>query len=76
MRKTITTATLAALILRATAALAAPVCGDVNESSSVTSTDALLVLKKSVEQPVTLDCSPTPISSLRARHPCRAATRT
>ena len=36
---------------------AAPVCGDVNESSSITSTDALLVLKKSVNQPITLDCS-------------------
>lgn len=37
-------------------ALAAEVCGDVNESSSVTSTDSLLVLKKAVGQPVSLTC--------------------
>lgn len=33
------------------------VCGDVNKSSTVTATDALLVLKKSVGQKPTLDCS-------------------
>lgn len=34
-----------------------PLCGDVNASSSVTSSDALLVLKKGVGQAVKLDCS-------------------
>lgn len=36
---------------------AAPVCGDVNQTSSVTSADALLVLRKSVSQPVALSCA-------------------
>jgi len=58
MRKAITGATLSALFLIAGGASAAdPVCGDVNSSSSVTSSDALLVLKKAVQQPITLDCS-------------------
>lgn len=35
---------------------AADICGDVNESSSVLTSDALLVLKKAVGQPVTLTC--------------------
>ncbi len=35
-----------------------PVCGDVNETYTVTSADALSVLKKAVEQPVTLVCPP------------------
>jgi hypothetical protein len=39
------------------AAAAEPVCGDVNASSSITASDALLVLKKSVSQPITLNCS-------------------
>ena len=33
-----------------------PLCGDVNETSSVTSTDALLVLRDAVGQPVMLRC--------------------
>jgi hypothetical protein len=58
MRKTLLVSALAVLVLSAGAASAAdPVCGDVNDSSSVSSTDALLVLRKSVDQPVTLDCS-------------------
>ena len=34
-----------------------PLCGDVNNTSSINTTDALLVLKKSVNQSMTLDCS-------------------
>lgn len=58
MRKTITGAALAAMVLSAVSAMAAaPVCGDVNDDGSVKTTDALLVLKKAVAQPVDLDCS-------------------
>jgi hypothetical protein len=35
-----------------------PVCGDVNASGGVTSSDALAVLKKGVGQDVTLKCPP------------------
>jgi hypothetical protein len=35
----------------------APVCGDVNDSGGVNTTDALLTLRYAVDQPVTLDCS-------------------
>ncbi|MFN2427071.1 MAG: DUF1566 domain-containing protein [Candidatus Binatia bacterium] len=59
MKKSIPT-TLAAIVLTATTALAGltkPVCGDVNDSNSISTTDALLVLKKSVAQPITLSCS-------------------
>jgi hypothetical protein len=38
------------------AAAADDVCGDVNASGTVTTIDALLVLKKAVEQPVELQC--------------------
>ncbi len=34
-----------------------PLCGDVNNSSTITTSDALLVLKKSVAQPITLSCA-------------------
>lgn len=52
-----TAAALAVMTLLASAPVfAADVCGDVNESSSVSSTDALLVLKKAVGQPVALAC--------------------
>jgi hypothetical protein len=51
----------AAAILVAAAAspapAAAPVCGDVNDSGTVTSSDALLVLKDAVGQPVVLQCA-------------------
>jgi hypothetical protein len=60
MKKTITMAAVAAIMFSAGVALAgqaAPVCGDVNDSSSINTTDALLVLKKSVDQPITLKCS-------------------
>ena len=49
---------LAALLGLCAEANAAPVCGDVNNNSSVTSSDALLVLKSAVGQPVTLTCPP------------------
>ena len=58
MKQTIMTAVLAMLVMNGSVTLAAdPVCGDVNDSSTITSTDALLVLKKSVQQPISLDCS-------------------
>ena len=58
MRKPITTAAVAAMLLSAGVALAAaPVCGDVNDDGSIKTTDALLVLKKAVALPISLDCS-------------------
>lgn len=58
MKKTITTAAIAAMVLSASVAMAAdPVCGDVTDDGSIKTTDALLVLKKAVAQPITLDCS-------------------
>lgn len=53
------TAAVAAMILTAGyAPAAAPVCGDVNDSGKVTSSDALLVLQESVHLPVDLVCGP------------------
>ncbi len=57
-----TTLLASLLILQSIAALAGealpvPICGDVNDSSSVNTSDALLVLKRGVGQDVTLDCS-------------------
>lgn len=52
--------TLATLVLAATTAFAAgqkPICGDVNDSNSINTSDALLVLKKGVGQPLTLSCT-------------------
>jgi len=58
MRQVTTAAALTMWVLHGSAALAvAPVCGDVNDSSSISASDALLVLKKSVQQPVALECS-------------------
>ena len=58
MRKFMTGLMLSATIAGANAAWAQdPICGDVNDSSTITSVDALLVLRRSVDQPVTLDCS-------------------
>lgn len=37
-----------------------PICGDVNDSATVTSGDALLVLKSAVGQPVSLQCGDCP----------------
>jgi hypothetical protein len=58
MKTTMATAAIAAMVLTAGVALAAePVCGDVNNDSSVKTADALLVLRKSVSQPITLSCA-------------------
>lgn len=58
MRKVVPLAALAAILLFAATALAEdPICGDVNDSGSVSSGDALLVLRKGVGQPVDLDCT-------------------
>lgn len=58
-------ASSALLALAATSAPAAdPVCGDVNQSGGVNTSDALLMLRKSVGQGVTLQC-PVPSAPLR-----------
>jgi hypothetical protein len=52
--------TLATLLFAAGSALATgqkPICGDVNNSNSINTSDALLVLKKGVGQPITLACT-------------------
>jgi hypothetical protein len=48
------------LVLPGIAGAVPPVCGDVNGSSSVTSSDALSVLKAAVGQPVMLSCPACP----------------
>src|SRR5690348_13081450 len=40
-----------------------PLCGDVNTSGTVSSSDALLVLKNAVGQPVELECPPFAVAS-------------
>lgn len=51
------TSIFALLLLAAPIARASgPVCGDVNQTRTVTATDALLVLRKAVSQPVGLVC--------------------
>jgi hypothetical protein len=57
MTRSFATFLLGLFVLTAVPAAAEPVCGDVNNSSTVTSSDALLVLRKGVGQNVTLDCS-------------------
>jgi hypothetical protein len=44
------------MVLGGTPVVAAPICGDVNDVGGVTSTDALLVLKVAVGQPISLFC--------------------
>lgn len=57
MKNTFLLSALVATLLGARSASAdARVCGDVNASDTVTSGDALLVLKSAVGQPVTLTC--------------------
>jgi hypothetical protein len=73
MRTAITILALTATFLTHALAYAAdPVCGDVNDSSTITATDALLVLKKSVQQPITLECS----AYDEALETCSAQSRT
>lgn len=55
LRSTSTIAALA-LVLLTVPAHADDVCGDVNQSKSVTTSDALLVLRDAVGQPVSLAC--------------------
>src|SRR5205085_1976390 len=57
MQKTIPVAALAAMLLSAAYVGASSVCGDVNNSGSLTASDALAVLKASVGQGVQLVCS-------------------
>ncbi|HXC51607.1 MAG TPA: DUF1566 domain-containing protein [Candidatus Limnocylindrales bacterium] len=47
----------ATIVLMAAVASAAPLCGDVNKSATVTSSDALAVLKAAVGADVSLQCS-------------------
>jgi hypothetical protein len=62
MNKVFTAALFASLLLfqpvgAVAGGTADPVCGDVNDSGSVNTSDALLTLRKGVGQQVTLDCS-------------------
>jgi hypothetical protein len=56
MRNTFTAAALLTVLLTAGSAGAQPVCGDVDESNDVTTTDALAVLKSAVGQAIELTC--------------------
>lgn len=56
-RRILVTSMLGLLAFAGTAA-AAPQCGDLNANGSVTSSDALLLLRNSVGQPVELQCAP------------------
>jgi hypothetical protein len=58
-----TAALLAAALALPAQAPAAPACGDLNGSGSVTSSDALLLLRSAVGQPASLQCAP-PAQSL------------
>ena len=61
MRKTlVTTAAWSVLTLTSTCAIADPICGDVNVSLDVTTSDALAVLKKAVGQSIQLQCEQCP----------------
>jgi len=57
MARTIAMLVAVALLNATTAAYAAPVCGDVNDSGGVNTSDALLVLRDAVGQPVSLPCA-------------------
>lgn len=59
MSRRFLTLLLVLAVLVPSSAAAQAVCGDVNESGSVNTTDALLVLKTAVGQPVDLTCPPT-----------------
>jgi hypothetical protein len=56
MTKTLLAASLLSIVLNAASAGAQPICGDVNDSGGVTSSDALAVLREAVGQPVDLVC--------------------
>ena len=56
-QSTTVTAALTILLLGVTANAADPICGDMNDSGGVNTTDALLVLKKGVGQNLTLPCA-------------------
>lgn len=61
--KTLAAALAAAVVLAGNAGAfddPVPVCGDVNDSGAVTSSDALAVLKVAVGQPNNLDCEECP----------------
>lgn len=59
MRNSIAIVILSAILLTAAVADAGEICGDVNDNGQVSASDALQVLRKSVDQPVELDCGPT-----------------
>jgi hypothetical protein len=52
-------------LMATTAAAGEPVCGDVNDTGTVNTSDALLVLRKGVGQVVELDCNCTPTFETR-----------
>ncbi len=57
MKHAIGTLAVVVVLHAGNAGAAAPVCGDVNASNTINATDALLVLKKGVQLPITLNCS-------------------
>jgi len=59
MRGKITAALLVGAMSLADSAVAATECGDVNDSGTVTTSDAQAVLRKAVGQPVALQCPPS-----------------
>lgn len=71
MRKPTMAAVLTMMVLAAGAARAAdPVCGDVNDSGSVTVADALSVLKNAVGQAAALQCPPPSLPGRTGQTTC------
>lgn len=71
MRKTILAAVLTAMVLSAGEAQAdEPVCGDVNDSGSVTVADALFVLREAVGQSPVLQCAPPSLPARTGQTTC------
>ena len=60
--RTVAAIAVTAVLLGAGPAAAASICGDVNDSGTVTASDALSVLKAAVGQAVELLCAPPPSS--------------
>lgn len=75
MRNVIFIAALAALLIseRLVNAAEPPVCGDVNGSGRLTSSDALAVLKAAVGQPTDLQCPPPSLPQTTGQEVCFTA---
>jgi hypothetical protein len=70
IRRPIAAALLFATVLGAESAFAAPECGDVNNSGTVSTSDAQAVLRKAVGQPVMLQCAPSGGISVTGQTTC------